>query len=537
MRRVSAMIPPRALILGALCASIPACKVGPNYTSPEVKMNPGWLSPTEQSPQAANSAWWESFGDPTLNTLIDEAYKNNLALRAAGLRVIEARAARGIAVGNFYPQLQEIYGNIRNNRQSAASPAAGEDLNFADASIGLQASWELDFWGKFRRGIEASDAELLATVADYDSVLVSLVADIATNYVLARSLEERISFAKANVVLQEETLRLTQIRFKAGKVSELDVTTASSLLSNTQALIPQLEDGLRQATLAIGVLLGRSPSDLEKELTPAAGHERIVPDPPAQIATGVPADLLRRRPDIRTAERIAAAECARIGVAKADLYPSISITGATGFASSNYEGVRAPDLSDLFKSSSFTGFIGLQVNWPILNYGRITNNIRLQDARFERAATTYLQTVLAASADVEAGLSAFLKARERADSLAQSVSSLQRSVDLSLIQYRAGATDFIRVNNAQTELVVAQDTQVVARAAVALGAIRSYRALGGGWEIRQNAEFVDAATVDRMRARTNWGDLLAPTTPDQPTTPAQPTQPQTPWFMRPGAEG
>lgn len=258
--------------------------------------------------------------------------------------------------------------------------------------------------------------------------------------------------------------------------------------------------------MVLCVLLGRTPSELDEELRPTNGLARTVPDAPAQLATGVPADLLRRRPDVRAAERQAAAQSARIGQAVADLYPSISITGATGFVVSDYDG---SDLGDIFDSDSFAGFIGLRVNWPILNYGRIEGNIRVQDARYEQAVARYQESVLRAAADVEAGLSDFLRSRERTAFLAEAVSASQRSVEISLIQYRAGAVDFIRVNDAQSTLVQEQDNLVVSRAAIALGAVRTYRALGGGWETREGREFVDPETTERMRNRTNWGDVLS----------------------------
>jgi NodT family efflux transporter outer membrane factor (OMF) lipoprotein len=496
-----------AALAGVL--AVGGCKVGPDYQPPEAALNEAWQAQTGSgAAAAANARWWEGFNDPTMSALVSSALSQNLNLRVAGLRVIEARAARGIAVGRFFPQVQQAVGSIGGTQASANGAPSGGDRSYAEASIGLDAAWELDFWGKFRRGIEAADAEVLLSVADYDAVLVSLAGDVATNYVLVRSLQERLEFARANAMLQDETLSLTQTRFKAGAVSELDVATARATLANTRALIPDLENGLRQTKLALCLLLGRTPSDLENELAPAAGGSAVVPVAPSVIATGVPAELLRRRPDVRAAERIAAAQSARIGEAVADLYPRISITGATGFVSSTYNGERHPDLGNLFDANSFAGFIGLQVNWPILNYGRIRGNIRVQDARYEEAVASYQQTVLSAAADVESGLSDFLRSKDRTAQLTEAVDASNRSVELSLIQYRAGAVDFIRVNTAQTALVQEQDTLVSARAAIALGAVRTYRALGGGWEVRGANEFVDPETAQRMRDRTNWGDVL-----------------------------
>lgn len=502
------------LAIGAAAVSLAAggCKVGPDYQRPDASVNDAWMSQTMAATpaDAASQRWWETFNDPALTALVQKAYAQNLSVKAAGLRVIEARARRGIAVGRFFAQSQEAFGSVANRQLSHNAAGSGTETSFSDAQIGLQAAWELDFWGKFRRGIEAADADLLATVADYDAIVVSMVSDVATNYILVRSLEERLVFAQANATLQAETLKLTQTKERAGAVSELDVSTARATLANTQALIPQLENDLQQTKLALCVLLGQTPSQLDADLAPASGADRRLPDVPAQIAAGIPADLLRRRPDVRVAEREAAAQSARIGQATADLYPSIAIAGSTGFATSTFEGVRHPSLGNIFDSDSFAGFIGLQVNWPVLNYGRIENNIRAQDALYEQSVAAYRATVLKAASDVEAGLSDFLRSKERSGFLAEAVDASKRSAELSLIQYRAGAVDFIRVNNAQTALVQQQDSLVVARAAIALGAVRTYRALGGGWEIRDGREYVDEATAKQMRERTDWGNVLNP---------------------------
>lgn len=501
------------IVAGSAFATLGGCMVGPNYQPPEAAVNEAWLNDTASvaSTQAVTTRWWETFNDPTLTTLVQSAYSQNLTLRQAGLRVLEARAARGIAVGRMFPQYQEAVGGIGGNQLSENTPSGTGDRSFWSASMGLEAAWELDFWGKFRRGIEASDAEVLQSVADYDAVMVGLAADVATAYILIRSLQERLEYARQNVALQTETLALTQTRFRLGAVSELDVATARSTLANTKALIPEFENALRQSTLVLCVLLGRTPSALEAELRPAAGGAPRLPEAPPIIASGIPADLLRRRPDVRAAERAAAAQSARIGQAVSDLYPRIAIEGLTGFSTTTAKlGVSRSSLADIFNAESFAGFIGLQVNWPIFNYGRIQGNIRVQDARYEQAVTAYQESVLRAAGDVEGGLSEFLRARERAEHLAEAVNASQRATDLSLIQYRAGAVDFIRVNNAQADLVEQQDRLVSARAANGLGAVRAFRALGGGWEVRGQAEFVDPATIERMRARTDWGDITNP---------------------------
>jgi NodT family efflux transporter outer membrane factor (OMF) lipoprotein len=485
------------------------CKVGPDYSTPSVALPDAWLDLKDlaAADHTEDARWWTRFDDSVLNALVAQALAENLSLRQAGLRVIQARAARGISVGEFFPQQQAVTGEAGANHLSENTAAGLGDRSFQNYSVGLDAAWELDFWGRFRRGIESADAALEASVADYDAVLVLLAADVASAYVEIRSLEEQLDFTRTNVKAQADTLELTEVRFKAGAVSELDVATARATLANTQSFVPELEDALRRATVSLCVLLGRPPEDLANELEGA----RPVPTAPAEIALGVPADLLRRRPDVRRAERVAAALSAQIGVAKADLYPSISIRGSTGFQASTFKSaINSPSAGDLFDSDSFAGFVGLAVNWPILNYGRVENNIRVADARFEEAVVEYRNTVLRAAADVETGLSSFLKNRERAALLAESVEAAERTVELSLIQYRQGAADFLRVNQAQVDLASRQNSLVSARAGIAQGAIDTYRALGGGWETHAGNEFVPRETVREMRERTDWGDLLSP---------------------------
>jgi NodT family efflux transporter outer membrane factor (OMF) lipoprotein len=501
--------------------SVAGCLVGPDYQTPHADVADAWMDvkTPASGPTSANAPgdarqdsrqdvrWWSTFRDPILDALIEHAVVQNLTLREAGLRVIRARALRGIAVGEFFPQSQAATANVSDNRISKNSPRGIADRSYSEYSLGLEAAWELDFWGKFRRGIESADASLDASVAEFDSVLVVLAADVASDYVTIRSLQEQLGNTRANVQAQQDTLELTRVRFNAGAVSELDVATAQATLSNTQSLLPRLEDSLRQATLSLCVLLGRTPSNLEAEL----GGAGPIPATPSEIALGIPADLLRRRPDVRRAERTAAALSAQIGVATADLYPSVTITGTTGFHTSTSQSpALSPHASDLLDADSFEGFIGLDVNLPILNYGRIHDNVLVADAQFQEAVVAFRNTVLQAAADVEAGLSSFLRSRDEAARLSESVTAAQRTLELSLIQYRQGAADFLRVNQAQVDLVERQNRLVIARASVAQGAIATYRALGGGWETRAGREFVPQETIDEMRARTDWGEILSP---------------------------
>jgi NodT family efflux transporter outer membrane factor (OMF) lipoprotein len=490
------------------------CTVGPDYVRPEADVNPSWLesAPALQDEPAEIRAWWTVFDDPVLTRLVHEAYAQNLTLRTAGLRVIQARAARGIAVGEFFPQEQEIQADYSKN-QNTKNDANGIPFprpTYQNAGLSFDATWELDFWGKFRRNIHAADAALLASIADYDDVLVTMIAEVGLTYVQIRTFERRIELAKVNVALQRQSLELTESRYRNGKVSQLDVTEARSTLANTQASVPNLESSLRDAKLSLGVLLGRTPGELEQALAGGSG----IPMAPAQIAIGVPADLLRRRPDVRSAEREAAIQSEQIGIATADLFPSISLGGSLGYKASDANNVSLSN--NLFDSGSRVWSIGPTLSWPILNYGRIRNNIRVQDAAFQAAAVNYQNTVLQAAAEVESSLYSFLKSQEQLAYLTESTENVQQSFKLSTIQYRDGETDFLRVDIAAVNLARQQDSQAAVEGLVASNLIGAYKALGGGWELRLGGEFLPEATIEAMRSRTDWGDILV--APDYSST-------------------
>lgn len=503
-RKVSA-----ALLVAPLMAA--GCTtLGPDFVVPEAPVNADWVEgedPKLKRAPADHGAWWTAFDDPVLNSLVETATEQNLSLRIAGLRILEARARLGIAVGRPYPQIQDAAGAYSRSVISDNAPnAAAADRNFDDLFVGFDAAWEIDFWGRFRRGIESADASLGATVANYHDLLVSLGAEVAANYVRVREFDERLALARENVRLQGRTVSISEARFRAGAVTELDVQQAKALLRDTQALIPELEIARRRAENALSVLLGMAPRDL-REILGGAG---TIPAAPTEVAVGIPAELLRRRPDIRRAELAAAAQSARIGIAKADLYPRFTLAGFIGFETSDAGGVVSNNasLTDLFDADSFTGFIGPSVRWPILNYGRLTNNVRVQDARFQQLVVDYQDTVLRAYQEVEDGLVGFLRAQDQAAFLSGSVAASKRSVDLALLQYREGIVDFIRVLDTQRFLVTQQDRLAASRSTIAGNLIATYKALGGGWELRTGADFVPRAVQDEMRARTNWGEFL-----------------------------
>ncbi len=483
-------------------------KVGPEYVRPETSISPEWLEARDsrvKTDPAEYRAWWEVLGDPILDAIIDLAYRENLSLRIAGVRVLEARAQLGIAVGGLYPQDQFADGFVTFTRSSGRSSAAGRqpgiDLSIWEDRLGLGAAWEIDFWGKFRRAVEAAEADLRGAVADYDNALVTLTADVATLYVQVRTLERRIEIARQNVETQEESLRIAQARFQGGTTTQRDVEQAKTVLFDTRATIPLLDAQLRQAENALSVLLGLPPGNLEEYLHGPA----MIPAPPPHVAVGIPADLLRRRPDVRSAELQAMAQSARIGVARADLFPAFSLSGTFGFAASD---VGRFGLSDISSWEARTGSVGPSVRWDILNYGRITNNVRVQDARLQELLIAYQNAVLRAQQEVEDSLAGYLRAQENAEFLALSAEAARRSMDLAFVQYRQGITDFTTVLTAQQALLGAQDNLASALGSISANLVALYRALGGGWQIREGKEFVSSEIKEIMARRTNWGKLL-----------------------------
>jgi NodT family efflux transporter outer membrane factor (OMF) lipoprotein len=494
----------RLFAAAAVTLSLAGCMmVGPDYVRPSAPAPGQWMESGEATishEHADYSAWWTVFGDPTLTTLVETAYRQNPSLQAAGARVLEAEANRGIAIGTLYPQLQEAagdysYATLSKNRANQVAP--GFDSTFSDWSVGLDAAWELDFWGRFRRGIESADAQLLASVAAYDDALVSLVAEVALNYITLRTLEERLAVAQANVEIQQRSYDIVSEKYKGGAVTKLDAEQAASLLEDTRSLIPGFEANIRQTQNNLCLLLGVPPQDLHDIL----GGPRPIPTAPPQVAVGIPADLLRRRPDIRRAERVLAAQSALIGVAKSDLFPRFSLAGTIGVASK--------DFADLFNGDSVEAFGGPGFRWAILNYGRLTNNVRVQDAEYQALISDYENTVLNAETEVESAIAGFLGARRQVDFLARSVEAARNAVTLADLQYREGATDYTRVINTQQFLLTAQDKWVSTKGAVALDLTTLFRALGGGWELRAGKDFVPPETAKQMRERTYWGGRLS----------------------------
>ncbi len=487
------------------------CTLGPNFVRPKAKVETQWLEARDahlKSEAPDLKEWWKVFDDPILNELIETAYRQNLDLQVAGLRIYEARARMGVAIGYQYPQEQSIGGSATANQISEHAPnSAQSDKYYQDYETSFDASWELDFWGRFRRGVESSTAELYAAIAQYDDALVSLTAEVARTYVAIRTYEQRLRFAHQNVKAQEEALRLAKARFEEGVTTRLDVTQAASLLKQTESLIPKLEMRLRQAKNAMAVLLGVTPAEVQEILN----RPGPIPTAPDEVVVGIPAELLRRRPDIRAAEYKAAAQCARIGIAKSELFPRFSLGGFIGFETSEKGSLLSNNnahFSDLLTSSSINYLFGPFIRFPIFNYGRLKNKVRIEDARYQQAIANYQNTVLKAAQEAEDAMIGFLRSQREAELLAQSVEHYRESMRIALLQYRAGDTSYQRVVDIQRDLTREEDRLATTKGAIATNLIAIYKALGGGWQIRFGHSFVPEETLDEMRGRTDWGDLL-----------------------------
>lgn len=498
-------------------------KVGPNYCTPPAPITDHWIDYQDRRVQEGSDIrhdWWMVFNDPKLDQLIQSAYQQNISLREAGARIHEAQALRAVSVGNLFPQDQTAYGAYSRQMLSLGTGVQagggagfpGIQRNFSVWNLGTQLNWELDFWGKYRRAIEASDAQLEASVANFDDVLTLLVSDVARTYVEIRTIEQRIVYAQSNVRSQSGSLELARTKLAGGAASKLDVAQAATNLGQTESTIPDLLRQLRQAENRMCVLLGISPQDIRAMI----GEPRGIPRAPAEVVLGVPADLLRRRPDIRRAEREVAVQSARIGIAESELYPAFSITGNIF--------VRANDFDTLFRPESVGGNVGPQFNWNILNYGRIRNTVAAEDARFMQEVAQYQNAVLNAHREAEDAIVGFLRAQEQAFSLGQAAQAAEESRDLIQELYRGGNADFGRVFVAELVLAQQQDELALAEGSIATNLVEVYRALGGGWQLRLHHEAMHHGGEWVMPPTGTTAPLPAPVTPE-------------PGLQRPGIQG
>jgi NodT family efflux transporter outer membrane factor (OMF) lipoprotein len=435
--------------------------------------------------------WWRNFNDPVLDALIAEAHRANPTVRTAGLRIMEARAQLGIAGSTRYPQVQQATGEVlRAGERRAGAP----DSSVTSFSAEMRISWELDFWGKFRRSIEAADAGYLASIAQYDDVQILIAAQVAGLYCTIRTVEARLLIARDNAATQRRSLEITELLFKRGNDSELDVQQARALYLGTLSTIPQLETSLRQTQNALSTLLARPPAPLPEM---AAGKE-LIPQAGLDVIVDMPADLLRRRPDVRAVELQLAAQSALIGVSAADLYPSISLLGLVGLSATSLSG--SPRVLNWAAGPSLV--------WNVFDHGRLTNTVLLQDARFQQLYEQYQDAVLRAAREVDDAAVGFARTREQIALLADAVKAAQRTLAIANLQYREGLTDFQRVIDSQRTLFSQQELLVTSRGNLTQSLIAIYKAMGGGWEQGRGRPPADDATRAAMGRRSDWKGML-----------------------------
>jgi NodT family efflux transporter outer membrane factor (OMF) lipoprotein len=473
----------RLWLAALLLITAVGCAVGPDYRPPETKVPEQWNGqavvtpalPSKTSPDPVTLVeWWNAFNDPSLSSLVEMALRSNLDLRQAEARIRQARASRGVAGAPLLPEVaaSALYQKSQGSSEAFGGGAIATAGNVQEIfQVGLDASWEIDIFGGTRRNVEATTADLRAAVEDRRDVLIILVGDVGTNYFNLRGFQQQIVIARKNLEAQKKTARIIHKRFTAGFIGRLDVANADAQVATTEASIPRLESQARAAIYNLGVLLGRQPAVLEKDLA----IESPIPPTPPQIPVGLPSDLMRRRPDIRRAEARLHAATARIGVATADLFPKFNLTGSVG--------ISAAELAKLgnVSSSKFWSF-SPSVTWPVFAGGRIRWNIKLQDALQEEALAFYEKAVLTALRDVETALVAYAKEQERRRALAEAVVNNRQAVDLAMKLYIAGKTDFLNVLTAERNLFVNEDALTESTRTLATNLVALYKALGGGWE-------------------------------------------------------
>ncbi|WP_027776004.1 efflux transporter outer membrane subunit [Paraburkholderia caledonica] len=492
-----------ASIVVSMGAALSGCiSVGPDFREPDVTLENQWLEslpPAAQSTPAGEAAWWKAFNDPVLSALEQRAYERNLSLQVAGLHIFKARAQLAISGENLLPQSGSASVGASHINTSGVGPIPPAHL-WAE-HLHVNAGWEIDFWGKYRRQIESDRAQLRVSEAAYDNALVSMFADVANAYIDLRALEQRIAVARQNLKSVQDSLRLTQARYKRGASSQLDVEQAATLVAETEAQIPPLIKARVQDRDTLAVLLADPPDAVDAHLKGSSA----VPVPPTQIDVGIPADLLRRRPDVRQAALNAAAQSALIGAAKAKLYPSLSLTGLFGLSSGEQHGIGLTQWG-----GKTIGLFSAGISLPILDRAQLQNAVRIQDAAFQEAVLDYQNTVLQAQKEVEDAIAALRTSLDALAASSRASDASQRALRLANIQYRSGSVTYDSVLDASRSALRDGDSLAQNQGLAALAAVSLYRALGGGWEVAQGQQVVSERIAEEMARRTDWGRLLNP---------------------------
>jgi len=508
-------------LLAALLLS-GCAELGPDFTGISNPPVPKAWKKQHNSDRSVTQ-WWKTFHDPTLNTLVKKAYAENLDIKSAGLRIAQARAALGISQGLAFPQVQQLSGQATSTHTGLGDAAS--------AGLSFDMGWEMDIWGKYARGIESSEAQLYASVASYDNIIVSVIAEVARNYINYRTAQERLTYAKRNVVIQERVTKMTEIQFNSGNVSELDMQQARTQLYNTRTSIPAIEVTKVNAKNALAVLLSTEAANVEQMLNRGsdkhydsankyiAQHKGIVqikeqqnglvgvdyiPHARLNPYYRIDANLLTKRPDIKVAEYKVRSESARIGAAEAALYPSITLFGNIGYNSNNQRGTW------ISGSDALGVTVGPSFSWNIFQYGRIKNQIRLQDAVFEESLVNYNKQVLLAVADVSNALQGYVLAKKQHSENTKAVEATIRAFNISVVQYNDGLVNYQRLLTTVEKLTSTQDRYASIKGNMALNAVALYKALGGGWQMSRGKAYISQETAEQMKKRTDWGKFLDP---------------------------
>jgi len=501
----------QSALLACLCLT--ACMVGPDYKEPKTKVPTHWAEKdgSVQEKTFKQDTWWEVFNDPNLTELIYHGYHNNLTLHMTGVHILQARAQLAKSVGGLYPQLQTMNGNYLGYRMGGAYLQDVLPSSFDAALLGFSANWEADFWGKFRRSVRSRDASFLSSVAAYDHALVTLTSDIAHTYIGIRGSESLIHITQQNIHLQEKSLALTTSRYNAGASSLRDVEEAKTQLAETEALLPGLISQRQIQKDALAVLLGMIPNEIDALLNKKYG----IPKAPETVEVGIPREMLNRRPDVRQARLDAIAHSETIGATKAELFPAFSLGGSFYFAGNTINGAN---LAEMFNWSNRNIVAGPGLTWPILNYGQITNMVRTQDAMFQEKLLNYMNVILMAQQEVQDNMTRYIETKKSIKHYEEAVRAAMKATQLTLIQYREGETGYTSVLYAQQQQLYTQTALVNANAELPKALVGLYRALGGGWQIRRDHDFIPDVIKRDMAKRTYWGNLLIQKNHDVPET-------------------
>lgn len=482
--------------------ALQACtNLGPDYEEPQVEWLDEWQTDLygqalpEGTTEEDLDFWWQAFNDPILNGLIETAREENSSLQIAALAIVRSRALLGISTGSQYPQVQQASGSWgRADSWPTEGDNSGDNSNLNAYNADFSVGWEMDFWGRWRRSIESADAAFFASITNYQNAQVLLSAQVAQAYFSYRTTLKQIEIAQENSDLQKRSMEITTRLYESGQSAELDVQQAKTQYLGTLASIPSLEISLEQIENAISVLLGRSPGNLPE----LAGVEGELPALSPLMIEEIPARLMMRRPDIRTSAWQVAAQSAQIGVARADLYPSISLFGTIGWSGNSLDGTT---------DTLGTGF-GPSFTWNLFNYDRIENNVRVQDAALQQSIASYQLTVLGAASEIDNAAISVVKTREKDALLKEALMAAERSLVLSTKRYQEGYSDFQRVLSAQLARAGASSSYVVNQGSHINAVIAFYKSLGGGWQPVDGEELIPDQIRQVMEERTDWNGML-----------------------------